>query len=198
MSYFVTAIGTDSGKTVFSAILTEALKADYWKPVQAGEPRDADMVKSLLSNEDSRVLPESYILKTPASPHAAAKIDGVTIKVSDFELPQSSNLVVEGAGGLMVPLNDEEYVIDLAAHLKLPVILVSNLYLGSINHSLLSIDYLVRNDITVKGLVFNGPGNPESERIILSKAPWPLLLKIDQEKTINKDMVRRYAERLSI
>ena len=112
--YFVTAIGTDSGKTLFSAILTEALKADYWKPVQSGEPADSRTVETLISNTETRILEERYFLKTPASPHASAAIDGVSVKVADFELPDTDrNLVVEGAGGLLVPINNEETIADI-------------------------------------------------------------------------------------
>src|SRR5438105_9295116 len=115
MKYFVTAIGTDCGKTFFSAILCEALHADYWKPVQAGFPRDADTVKNLLSNSVSKIHPETFILKMPASPHAAAKLDAVTIELEKFKIPQTKNsLVIEGAGGCMVPLNDHDFVIALA------------------------------------------------------------------------------------
>src|ERR1041385_6389291 len=112
MNYFVTAIGTDSGKTFFSAVLCEALQADYWKPVQAGMPRDADTVRSLLSNTVTKIHEETYLLGTPASPHASARRDGVTIHMEMFIAPQTSrDLVIEGAGGCLVPLNDIDFVI---------------------------------------------------------------------------------------
>ncbi len=194
MQYFVAAIGTDSGKTIFSAILTEMLLADYWKPVQAGLPRDAETVKSLVTNPHSHFYREKYLLKTPASPHAAARIDGVEMKLSEI-LPPSSNrdLVIEGAGGLMVPLNDQDTVLDLIAHLQSEVILVSNLYLGSINHTLMSVEILKSRAVKVKGLVFNGQSNPESERIIEAKSGWPVLLRINQEKDITPEVVMNYA-----
>lgn len=199
MKYFITAIGTDSGKTLFSAILTEHLKADYWKPVQAGYPRDTDQVQTWITNSTSVFHPERYLLKTPASPHAAAKIDGVAIKLSDFTLPDTTHpLVVEGAGGVLVPINDTDYVIDLAKHLKLPVILVANLYLGSINHTLLTIEYLKAKGFAVAGLVFNGPSNPESERIIEMKSGWPVILRIEQEQHINKETIRKYAAKVKL
>ena len=198
MNYFVTAIGTDCGKTLFSAILCEALKADYWKPVQAGLPRDADTVKKLISNPDSKILPENFVLNTPASPHAAAKLDGVTIGLDDFTLPDTKNhLVIEGAGGCLVPLNDHDFVISLAKKFDAQVILVSSLYLGSINHTLLSADYLKRQKFNVKGIVFNGPSNPESEQIILKHTAFPCLLQIEQEPVIAKDIVTKYAGRLT-
>ncbi len=197
MNYFVTAIGTDSGKTFFSAILCEALQADYWKPVQAGMPRDADTVRSLLLNTVSKIHEETYLLGTPASPHAAAKGDGVTIQMEKFAVPQTNNdLVIEGAGGCLVPLNDIDFVIDLAKNFKSQVILVSNLYLGSINHTLLSADYLRKNKFDVKGIVFNGPANPESEEIILSHTGFKCLLRIGEEEEVTKELVRKYANLL--
>lgn len=197
MNYFVTAIGTDSGKTFFSAILCEALNADYWKPVQAGFPRDTDTVSALITNSISRFHKESYVLNTPASPHAAAKIDGVTIDLQSLSLPPSEkDLVIEGAGGCLVPLNDNDFVISIAKKFKAEVILVSNLYLGSINHTLLSADYLNRNNFSVKGIVFNGPSNPESERIILKHTGYRCLLQISQENSITKETVKKYVAQL--
>jgi dethiobiotin synthetase len=190
---FVTAIGTDSGKTLVSAILCEALGAHYWKPIQAGYPRDTEVVESLVSNPSFRSYPETYLLKTPASPHAAAKIDGVTIKISDFELPSAERLVIEGAGGCMVPVNDSEFVIDLAGSLPCEIILVSNLYLGSINHTMLTLELLRSRKLPLKGIIFNGPRNAESERIILHHSGLPCLLRIDKEETINRPCVSRYA-----
>jgi dethiobiotin synthetase len=110
MNYFVTAIGTDSGKTLVSAILTEALHADYWKPVQAGFPKDSEAVEALLSNTTSKILPEQYVLNTPASPHYAAEVDRVSIHAKEMTLPFTKNrhLIIEGAGGALVPLNDKE------------------------------------------------------------------------------------------
>jgi dethiobiotin synthetase len=193
-NFFVTGIDTDSGKTLVSAILCEALSADYWKPVQAGLPRDADTVRRLVTSSKTKIHPETFLLNTPASPHAAAKIDGVKIHVEDFNLPNTSNdLIVEGAGGCLVPLNDHEFVIDLIAKLTLPIILVADLYLGSINHSLLTIEAFQRRQMKIEGIIFNGVSNPESERIILSHSKLKCLLKIETEKEINQDVVKRYA-----
>ena len=197
MTYFVTAIGTDCGKTFFSAILCEALQADYWKPVQAGLPRDADAVKNLLSNSVSRIQPETFVLNTPSSPHAAAKLDGITIELENFKIPLTkNNLVIEGAGGCLVPLNDHDFVISLAKKFDAQVILVSSLYLGSINHTLLTADYLKRQKFNVKGIVFNGPPNPESEDIILKHSEFPCLFRVGQEPVINKAVVLKYADLL--
>ena len=150
MNYFVTAIGTDSGKTLVSAILCKALQADYWKPVQAGYPTDSEMVKSLLPDTDLRIHPETYVSKTPASPHAAAALENVTISLNDFEVPvHTRDLIIEGAGGCLVPLNDRDFVIDLASRFSAEVVLVSNLYLGSINHTLLSWEGIKRRSLPI-------------------------------------------------
>ena len=193
MNYFVTAIDTDSGKTMVSAILCEVLQADYWKPVQAGLPRDADTVQKLVSN-NTTIFPEAYLLKTPASPHAAAALDGITIKLSGFIVPPTKNdLVIEGAGGCLVPLNDTDFVIDLVAKVAYAVILVADLYLGSINHTLLTVEALRKRNVRVKGIIFNGQPNPESERIILHHSGLRCLLRITREETIYQYTVKRYA-----
>lgn len=195
MKLFITAIGTDSGKTLVSAIFTEALQADYCKPIQAGFPRDTETVMSLVSNSKSAFFSETYLLGSPMSPHAAARIDGVHIEPWLIQLPQSENphLVMEGAGGMLVPLNDEDFVIDLPARLGLPVVLVANLYLGSINHTLLSVNELKRRNMDVLGIIFNGHANPESERIILHHSGYRCLLRIPQLPVVDRRVVRQYA-----
>lgn len=197
MNYFVTAIGTDSGKTVISAILVEMLGADYWKPVQAGMPRDTETVQQLVTNSRSNFYRETYLLQTPASPHASAKIDGVSIHLNSIVPPVSNrDLIIEGAGGIMVPLNEEDVILDIYPRMEAEIILVSNLYLGSINHTLLTAEVIKARGYTVKGLIFNGPANEESERIILAKTGYKLLLKVRQEPEVNKEMIRKYAEKL--
>lgn len=198
MNYFVTAIDTDSGKTLVSSILCEALGADYWKPVQAGTPRDADTVMSLISNSKTRIHPETYLLKTPASPHASARIDGVVIELEKFKLPATNNsVIIEGAGGVLVPLNDKEYVIDVASMLNAEVVIVSDLYLGSINHTLLTIEAIKKRGLLMKGVIFNGDTNPESERIILLHTQLRCLLHIQREDVIDRDTVKKYAQQLN-
>lgn len=193
-AYFVTAIGTDSGKTIISSILCETLQADYWKPIQAGLPRDSDTVAGLISNSQTKIHPEKYLLKTPASPHAAARIDGINIQLEDFKLPETQNtLIVEGAGGCQVPINDKDFVIDIAKNLNIEIILVSNLYLGSINHTLLTASFLKQRNLKVKGIIFNGPSNPESERIILLHTNLKCLLRVNQEEKITNKEVVKYA-----
>jgi dethiobiotin synthetase len=194
MRYFVTAIGTDSGKTVVSAILCEALKADYWKPVQAGMPKDTDTVKKLIANSATVFHPEAYVLQTAASPHAAAKIDGTAINIHAIQIPETaSTLVIEGAGGCLVPLNETHFVIDLIALLNAEVIVVSNHYLGSINHTLLTFEALRKRDLRVKGIIFNGATNEESERIILHHTRTACLLRIKKEMVIDRNIVGKYA-----
>lgn len=197
MNYFVTAIGTDSGKTLVSAILCEALEADYWKPIQAGTPRDSDTVKRLISNTKTRILPEAYALRTPASPHAAARKENSEISLRNCHpVQQSSTLVIEGAGGCLVPINDQDFVINIAENMNAKIILVSNLYLGSINHTLLTAHFLKSKNLSVKGIVFNGPTNEESERIILHHTQYPCLLRIQQETEITPEVVKKYASML--
>lgn len=191
MNYFVTGIDTDSGKTVASAILCEALGYDYWKPIQAGLPKDSETVKALSPN--TVIHTEAYLLKTPASPHAAAKIDGINLRIADFQLPKASNLIIEGAGGCLVPVNDSEFVIDIAIKFNSEIILVADLYLGSINHTLLTLHLLKTKKCVLKGIIFNGPPNPESERIILHHAKAPCLLRILPEKELNITAVKKYA-----
>lgn len=168
---FVTGIGTDVGKTVVSAILVEKLKADYWKPVQSGDLDNSDTikVKALVSNTRSVFHPETYRLTQPYSPHKSAELDGIKIDLDKFELPETDNqLIIEGAGGLMVPLNDEHFVIDLIQKFDAEVVLVVRHYLGSINHTLLSLELLKQKKIKVNTLVFNGEKDEYSEKIIKS------------------------------
>ncbi|MFD2247271.1 dethiobiotin synthase [Pontibacter ruber] len=194
--YFVTGIGTDVGKTVAAAILTEALQADYWKPVQAGglDFTDTDMVKSLVSNEHSVFHPEAYRLKMAASPHKAAAAEGIEIDVHGLKLPETqNNLIVEGAGGLMVPLNKRYLVLDLVQQLGLEVILVSRNYLGSINHTLLTAEVLRYRKVPVAGIIFNGEENPTSEDFIIKYTGLRRLPSIRQEADFCQEAVAEYA-----
>jgi dethiobiotin synthetase len=199
MNYFVTAIGTDSGKTVASAILCKTLMADYWKPVQAGYPTDSETVRSLIGTAPIHIHPEKFIFKTPASPHAAAAIESVDIKLEDFVVPNtlSIDLIIEGAGGCLVPLNDHDFVIDLAVKFNAKVILVANLYLGSINHTLLTFEALKSRKLSVKGIIFNGPSNAESERIILHHTGLQCLLHIEPENNMDVETVEKYSRVLT-
>ena len=194
--YIIAGISTEIGKTFISSILIEALAADYWKPVQSGalDFTDTDTVKSLISNPKTVFHPETYRLTEPMSPHAAAAIDGVEIQLSNFHLPETkNNLIVELAGGLMVPLNDRETNVDLIKKMALPVILVSRNYLGSINHTLLSVEVLKQQNIPIKGLIFNGIQNISSEDFILKYTGLECLGRVDFEENIDKNVVKKWA-----
>jgi dethiobiotin synthetase len=198
MNFFVTAIGTDSGKTFVSAVLCEALEADYWKPIQAGKPFDSEVVKNLISNNKSIIHKESYALDLAASPHASAKKQNIKIDLNKIVLPETANhLIVEGAGGCYVPINDSDFVIDIARVLNIKTILVSNYYLGSINHTLLTYDVLKKKNIQLEGIIFNGEQNEESRRIILHHTKLPSLLDIETENIITRDVVKKYATQLN-
>lgn len=196
--FFVTGIGTGVGKTVVSAIITEALKADYVKPIQCGnlDNTDSDFIREHLFNSKSVVHPESFALRLAASPHMAAANEKVTINLADLKLPQTSNhLIVEGAGGALVPLNsNRDYVIQLASLHKLEVILVVGYYLGSINHSLLTLHYLKSNNIPVKLIVFSGDKVEASKRAILAEAEAIPYIEIERLE-ISPDSIRETAER---
>ncbi|MDB5133175.1 MAG: dethiobiotin synthase [Mucilaginibacter sp.] len=185
---FVTGIGTGIGKTLISAILVEKLKADYWKPVQSGDLENSDTlkVKSLVSNTISVFHPETYRLTQPYSPHKSAAIDGITIDLQKIIAPETNNiLIIEGAGGLMVPLNDKVLMIDLIKQLDAEVILVSQTYLGSINHTLLSVEALKHRQIPIKGVIFNG----DIEHHILNYTGMTLLGSIPHINPINKRII---------
>lgn len=197
--FIVAGIGTEIGKTVVSAILVEALKADYWKPVQSGAltDSDTDTVRRLVSNSVSQFHPEAYRLTQPLSPHAAAEQDGITIDPQTITLPKTDNsLVTELAGGLMVPLNDTYLNIDLVQQLNLPVVLVSRNYLGSINHTLLSVEACRSRDIHLLGILFNGPTVPATETFILNYTGLPCLGRIGQGDIVTKEVVSNYAATL--
>ena len=194
--YFITGISTGVGKTIVSAIFVEALKADYWKPLQAGnlECKDTDVVKSLVSNNISKFHAETYKFKTPASPHYAAELENIVIDPDNFKIPETSNhLIIESAGGLMVPLNKNFLMIDLIKKFETEVILVSQNYIGSINHTLLSVEALKNRLIPIKGIVFNGERNESSENYILEYTGIPCVLRVEQEKNINKNTILKYS-----
>lgn len=186
--YFVTGIGTSVGKTIVSAVLVKLWNAEYWKPIQSGDLESSDslMLRALVGNK-LIVHPERYKLNTPASPHYSAEVDGVEISIQDFQLPETSgNLIVEGAGGMFVPINDQEFIIDLAEHLDLPVILVCSDYLGSINHSLLSFHSLNERGIAVEYIVLNGEFKESSRRILIKYKPaGSKIMEIPQLETVD-------------
>jgi dethiobiotin synthetase len=199
--YFITGIGTNVGKTIVSAILTEALKADYWKPVQSGvaDGTDKDLVSSLITNTTSVCHNESYSFQEPASPHLAASLENQKIKLEQMHLPDTQNdLIIEGAGGILVPLNDSNYVIDLAQEFEADVILVCRNYLGCINHSLLSIDYLVKNNFPVKGLVLVGNFDKAVKLAITNYSELPVLAEIPEMSEISKETILNQAQKINL
>lgn len=174
----VTGTDTGIGKTVFAAGLAGALGAHYWKPIQAGvDPEgDKETVAALSGLPAARILPEAFRLTTPASPHLAARIDGVAIALDQLSLPQVDGpLVVEGAGGVLVPISKTLLMADLFAHWGQPVILCARTGLGTINHSLLSVEALRSRGAQVAGIAFIGDPHEENERIIPQLAGVPSL-----------------------
>lgn len=195
-TYFITGIGTDVGKTVVAAIVTEALEADYWKPVQAGELDNSDThkLKRWVTNSKTRFHENASALNTPMSPHAAAEIDGVQISVKDIKRPSTkNNLVIEGAGGLLVPLNETETVADLIQPTD-KVIVVSQHYLGSINHTLSTIEALKHRKLDIFGIIFNGEEHPATESIIAKMTGVKVLGRLDKEPFIDNRVVQYYAD----
>ena len=192
---FVTGISTEVGKTIASAIIVEALKADYWKPIQAGDldSSDSHKVGSLISNEKSVIHPNSYALNQPMSPHAAAEMDGIKIDLARILVPETNNhLVIEGAGGLLVPLNDNNTILDLIDP-EFKVVVVSRHYLGSINHSLLTINLLLQNGFDVS-VIFSGDENKGTESIISQMTGVHIIGRINQERLIDREVIRHYAQ----
>jgi dethiobiotin synthetase len=196
---FVTGIGTDVGKTVVAAALVQLWGAAYWKPVQSGTEIsfDSDTVRSLISYPVT-IFPEIYALRAPLSPHVAAELDHTTIQISNIDLPLTEkDLVIEGAGGVLVPLNSTDLIIDLIKSLKVPVILVSRHYLGSINHTLLSIEALATRKIPLDGLVFIGDENVSTEKIIRDRVGCKVG-RIGIYTEINEAAIRHAAHQLGV
>jgi dethiobiotin synthetase len=208
---FITGIGTGVGKTLVAAIVTEALQAGYWKPVQAGysDGTDSEWVSRVISHPLERIYPETYRFSLPASPHIAARQEATVISVEAIarqlhEIQEDSRtplntfrkrLVIEGAGGLLVPLNEKEFVLDLVKKLDIPVILVSRNYLGSINHSLLTAAVCKMNNLKVAGWIFNDQyGQYEEE--IMRWSGLPLIASIPYTESPGREFVRTQAHRI--
>lgn len=194
--YFITGISTEVGKTIAAAIVTEALEADYWKPIQAGdlEHSDTHKIKQFVSNKKSVFHENAFALNTPMSPHAAAEIDGITINLKDIIAPKTeNNLVIEGAGGLLVPLNDNDTILDLIQP-DYKVIVVSRHYLGSINHTLLTVNLLKEKGFDVS-LIFSGNEHKTTENIIQKMTNIPVIGRIDEEPYFDENVIAEYAEK---
>ncbi len=194
---FITGIGTDVGKTVVSAVLTEALQADYWKPIQCGglNLTDTDRVKRLVSSKNSFFHPETYSFPNPVSPHEAAKLNNTKVRLGKLSAPQTDNtLIIEGAGGIMVPYNYRgDSMLDIAQNCDAELIVVANSYLGSINHTILTLEHLKNQEIKILGIIFNGESNDESETVILNKTKIKCLGRIPHEFELSKDLIKKYA-----
>jgi len=195
--YFVSAIHTDSGKTLASAALVQSLKAHYWKPIQCGNPTDTGQIHSWLG-ETVQSHPERYYLQTPASPHFAAEKENKSILLEDFQIPETfgSPIIVEGAGGLLVPLTKDLVLADLIKKLGLPVVLVINHYLGALNHSLLTISELKHRKIDLAGIIFNGVDFQNAEQVILSAAKCPCILRIPPLQEVNREVITALAQKI--
>ncbi|WP_315058783.1 dethiobiotin synthase [Chryseobacterium indoltheticum] len=196
---FVTGIGTEVGKTVCSAILTKYFKADYWKPIQSGDLHFSDSMKiKEWVGENVVIYPERYRLQLAASPHQSAAEEEIFINSNDFKLPETqNNLIVEGAGGLMVPISDEEFIIDLIEKLNLPVALVVRNYLGCINHTLLSLMALEQKNIKLEYLILNGSFPADTERIICKNIQQETkIIRIPDIVNITKENIERITKQL--
>lgn len=195
-TYFITGISTEVGKTISSAIVVESLQADYWKPIQSGDLDNSDTmkVKSLISNSISTFFPSNYEFDYPASPHLSAQMEGRHIELAHIKRPHSSNtLVIEGAGGLFVPLNERNTILDL----MLPtdkIVLVSRHYLGSINHTMLSVEALQRRGLNIFGIIFSGEENTATESWIASYTQIPIIGRIEEEPFFDKNTIKKYAD----
>ena len=201
MKLFITGISTDVGKTVASAIIVEALQADYWKPIQAGDLDNSDShkIKKYISNNKTVIHENSYKLNTPASPHFAAELDGIAIDLKNIKEPNpdsyrdNNHLVIEAAGGVFVPINDKDCIIDLIKK-DYKVIVISRHYLGSINHTLLTIEALQNRKIKIAGIIFSGDKNAATEEIILNKTGVKCIGRIEQEPYFDKAVIHYYAD----
>lgn len=194
----IAGIHTNIGKTIVSAVIAEALGADYWKPVQAGkDERDVELVKKLLTDGQARVHDEAVVLSQPLSPHTAAEIDNVVVDYKKFKWPETNKmLLVETAGGLLSPMSATTTMADFIQHHNLPTVLVSLNYLGSINHTLLTIEVLKNRGINIKGIIINGLENASSENFIQEYSGLPIMARIPYINDISNEGIRRSAMQL--
>ncbi|MGN6568500.1 MAG: dethiobiotin synthase [Flavipsychrobacter sp.] len=197
----IAGIHTNIGKTITAAVLTEALQADYWKPVQAGDldKSDSMTVQQLISNKRSHIHQEALRLSQPMSPHAAAAIDGIEVDHTKFHLPVTDNtLFMETAGGVLSPLSNTMTMADLIQYYQLPAILVTQNYLGSINHTLLTIEVLRNRNISLLGVVVNGESNASSESYIEEYGKVPIIARIPRFDILDSEAVQECAENIKI
>ena len=193
---FITGTDTGIGKTLLSAMLLAGLRGKYWKPVQSGleDITDTEWVKEKTGLDESHFFPETYRLRQPLSPHASAKEDGVRIELNNFEIPETEDgetLIIEGAGGIMVPLNEKELMIDLIKKCNAPVLIVARSGLGTINHALLSVNQLRTEGIEIVGVVMNGPGNSSNRDAIEAFGNVKVIAEIEEIKDINPEGLKK-------
>lgn len=193
----VAGIGTNVGKTVTSAILTTLLQADYWKPIESGAEQESDtkIMQSLIEAKHCNIHTPAYSFRAPLAPHHAARLEGCMIDIANLVKPQTERpLVVEMAGGVCVPATTHKLMVDILTEWHATWVLVSQHYLGSINHTLLTVEALKARGVSLAGLIFNGNPNPDSEEAILNLSQLPLLGRIYPEPQINRDTIQRYAK----
>jgi len=198
-SYFLTGIGTDVGKTVVSAILCELLQATYWKPIQSGDHQNSDSKKiQEWLNNTIEIIPEAHLFSEALSPHVASKIDGVSINPAMLNLPKTAgNLIVEGAGGWLVPINDAGITFaDLAEQWNIPIILVSRHYLGSINHTLLSIESIQSRNVNIHGIIYVGEPLPDTCEIIEKISGVKTLFSVPLFDKVDTDTIKLFVKEL--
>lgn len=194
MKIVVTGIGTDVGKTVVSAILCKAFNLNYWKPIQAGELTNSDSIK-VKALSGCNTLPELYRLERPMSPHTAAMEEGITIQLDELKVPEVEPLLIEGAGGLMVPINNEGLTyMDVFKKWSIPVVVVSRHYLGSLNHTLMTISLLKQHNIPIKGIIYVGETHSNNLRFLEKHLQIPTLAKIPLTDEVNAEFVQQQAE----
>lgn len=193
----VAGIGTEVGKTVVSGILATLLQADYWKPVQSGSENESDttIMKQWLDTEKHMIHPPSYSFQAPLSPHHAAFLENITVDIESIKIPTTKrNLVIEGVGGIYVPLTTTELTIDRFSTWNCGWIVVSKHYLGSINHTLLTIEALKRRQVPLLGIIFNGESNPQTERTLLEISKLRCLGRLFPEQKLTPTIIQRYAK----
>lgn len=193
----VAGSGTDVGKTIVSAILVTLMKGDYWKPIQCGEEENSDtvIIKQLIDTTKHQVFSPAYSLKAPLSPHHAARLEDVSINVDTIVPPKTTRpLIIESVGGIFVPLTPKTLSLDLFKSWDSQWIVVSKHYLGSINHTMLTLHALKQQNISIAGLIFNGHPNPASEEVILEISKLPLLGRLLPEKNIDQQTIQRYVK----
>jgi dethiobiotin synthetase len=194
MKIFITGTDTNIGKTIISAWLCVHFNASYWKPVQSGSKEDeidSRVVKKILNGDDEKIIPEKYILEAPLSPHLAAQMEGKYIQMSELELPDTKeNLIVEGAGGILVPINNEATMLDLVQQIKIPVIIVARSALGTINHTCLTIEALKGRKIPILGVIMNGPKNENNKKAIEKYGGFPVLDEVEKFRKLDHSFLK--------